>query len=115
MNKSEIKLKVIAEEIKEILRKHDVAGAVSLHTPGHGEHFVHLTPSYSCVYVVSDNEIRIHSKKENYKSREEQHKKQEDSANMLHILTHVTAMNFHIIDSLYKKLEEITEIKHFKP
>lgn len=115
MNKSEIKLKVVAEEIKEILRKHDVAGAVSLHTPGHGEHFVHLTPSYSCVYVINDNEARIYSKKEDYKSREEQIKKQGDSANMLYILSHVTAVNFNIIETLYNKFEEITEIKHFKP
>lgn len=33
MNKTETKLKVAAEEIKDILRKHDLAGVVALHAP----------------------------------------------------------------------------------
>lgn len=44
------KLKKAMAEIKEILDKHDIAGAVFLHTPGHGEHMLKVDPSYSCAF-----------------------------------------------------------------
>ena len=56
---SNAKLKQAAEEIKEILRKHDIAGAIGLHTPGHGEFFLHVHTSYSCAYMYEDDTIRF--------------------------------------------------------
>lgn len=114
MNKTEIRLKEVAEEIKEILRKHDMAGAVALHLPGHGEHFVHLNPSYSCAYIYNDNEVRFYSKKEDYKSREEQIEKQRKTSNMLRILADVTAFNFGNIDYMSSQFDLLTEAEHTK-
>ena len=102
MNSAETKLKIVAEEIKEILRKHDLAGAVALHSPGHGEYFVHLNPSYSCAYIYNDNEIRLYSKIEDYKSKSDQIQKQSDTANMLKILTDITALNFAFLHEISK-------------
>ena len=114
MNKTEIKLKVVAEEIKEILRKHDVAGVVSLHAPGHGEHFIHINPSYSCAYMYNDNEIRFYSKKADYKSPEEQLKKQANTSNMLRILTDCTGFNFMGINHLSEEFDKLTGAEHTK-
>lgn len=113
MNKAEIKLKVAAEEIKEILKKHDIAGVVGLHTPGHGEHILHLSTSYSCAYIYNDNEIRFYSKLKDYNSKEEQMQKQVDTVNMLHILTHVTGVSFMTLEGCSRKLDDKTGAEHF--
>jgi hypothetical protein len=42
------KLKTAMEEIKAVLKKHDIAGFVVLHTPGFSEFLNHLVTSYSC-------------------------------------------------------------------
>jgi hypothetical protein len=112
MNKTEIKLKVVAEAIKDILRKNDVAAAVVLHSPGHGEYFVHLNPSYSCAYMYNDNEIRFYSKRKDYKTAEEQHEKQVATANMLCVLADITALNYLMLEPLNKKFDEITGAEH---
>lgn len=112
MNKTEIKLKVAAEEIKEILKKHDIAGAIVLHSPGHAEYFVQLNPSYSCAYMYNDNEVRFYSKKQDYKSLDEQIKKQEDTSNMLKLLTDCTAFNFGSLHYLSQQIDELTNAKH---
>lgn len=44
------KLKEAMEEVKAILKKHDIAAFVVLHDPrGYTEFLNHITPSYSCV------------------------------------------------------------------
>jgi hypothetical protein len=110
----ETKLKVAAEEIKEVLRKHDIAAAVALHTPGHGEYFVHLNPSYSCAYLYNDEEVRFYSKRADYKTPEEQLEKQTSTANMLKILTDVTVFNFGILEHLSKSFDKLTGATHLK-
>ncbi len=112
MNSTELKLKVAAEEIKDVLRKHNIAAAVALHSPGHGEYFVHLNPSYSCAYVYNDNEIRFYSKKEDYKSKDDQLQKQAETSNMLKILTDLSAFNFGYLHPLSEKFDSLVDAKH---
>jgi hypothetical protein len=107
------KLKVAAEEIKEILKKYDIAAAVVLHTPGHGEYFVQLNPSYSCAYMYNDNEVRFYSKKADYKTVDEQVQKQADTSNMLRLLTDCTAFNFGSLNFLSEQFDKLVEAKHF--
>lgn len=114
MSKNHIKLKIVAEEIKEILRKHDVAGAIALHAPGYGEHFIHFNTSYSCAYMVNDNEVRLYSKKEDYKTPEEQLQKQADTSNMLKLLVDLTGMNFMSLEELSNMLDKKTRAEHTK-
>ena len=111
----ETKLKVVAEEIKEILRKHDVAGAFAIQTYGHGEFVLHLTTSQSCAYQYNDNEIRFYSKSSDYNSKEEQLQKQATTANMLRILTKTVAQNFVTLDNMSAKFDEITGSIHIEP
>jgi hypothetical protein len=110
--KSETKLKVAAEEIKEILKKHDIAAIFSLHTPGHGEFVLHLNTSYSCAYIYNDHELRFYSKRKDYKTQEEQFKKLADTSNMLKLLTDMTANNFLMLKPLSEKIDEVTNAEH---
>ena len=45
------RLKVARLEIEAVLAKHDLAGAVVLHTPGMTEWFYQVRPSYSCMWI----------------------------------------------------------------
>lgn len=45
------RLKVARAEIEAIIQKHDLAGAVALHTPGMAEWFYQVNPSYSVLHV----------------------------------------------------------------
>jgi len=49
------------EEIKPILKKHDIAAFVLLHEPGFTEYLNAVTPSYSCAVVEPDG-IRVRLK-----------------------------------------------------
>ena len=108
----DLKLKVVAEEIKDILKKHDVAGAIALHLPGHGEHFIHINTNYSCAYIYEDNSIHIYSKKEDYSSIQEQGEKQAKTANMFKILTDLTARNFFALETVSNTLDKTLNATH---
>ena len=90
------KLKKAMEEIKKILDEHDIAGFVALHTPGHGEYFMHLTPSYSCVQVDNATggfRVRSRIQEDHNGDKQAQEKIFSDTANMLSILSTVTGQN----------------------
>lgn len=58
------KLKKAMEEIKSVLKKHDIAGFVVIHTPGFSENLNHITPSYSCAKMVTEGiQFKIESAK----------------------------------------------------
>lgn len=57
------KLKTARLEIEALLKKHDLAGAVVLHTPGMAEFFYDIRPSYSVCWIdESVPMVRIASK-----------------------------------------------------
>jgi hypothetical protein len=55
------KLKKAMEEIKSIVKRHDIAAHVVLHTPGHSEFWFEISPSYSCAKLEGDN-VRFKAK-----------------------------------------------------
>jgi hypothetical protein len=78
------KLKTAMQEIKDILSKHDIAGVVVIHTPGHTEYLNKLNPTYSCVKVNGD-ELRFKSKLADYNGDKAAWKKKTtDSVDMMH-------------------------------
>lgn len=112
MDKTEIKLKVAAEEIKEILKKHDLAGTIGLHSPGYGEYFIHLGPSYSCAYIYTDDEVHFYSKRRDFATAEEHEEKKKNTANMLHVLTDLSGINFLNLENFKKKFDDLTGAEH---
>lgn len=75
------KLKIAMEEIKAILSRHDIAGAVILHTPGFSEFLFSPTPSWSVARLEPTGFLRI---KTNPADPKEVKKKQiEDTMDMI--------------------------------
>lgn len=54
------KLKAAMEEIKAILKKHDLAGVVILNTPDVMEHLFHLQASWNC-FRIDGNLLRANT------------------------------------------------------
>lgn len=100
------KLKVAMEEIKAILKKHDIAAAIALHTPGHGEFFMELEPSYSCAKLNHDN-VHFKAKKEDFNDELKRHQVIQDTTNMMQILSDVTAQNAMGLIHVTEQLEKI--------
>lgn len=108
------KLKVAMNEIKEILDKHDVAGLVILHTPGHGEHFAKINPSYSCAFIDQTPQaegVRVRAKLSDFNGDSaKRHKVVTDTVNMFQILTDLTALRASQLIDIMEMLKRNLEI-----
>lgn len=81
------KLKMAMTEIKAILRKHDIAGHITLHTPGFCEYYNRIDPSYSCAFFLN-NEIRFRSRLKDHNGNEEKQKAEiTNTINMVDVLS----------------------------
>ena len=61
------RLKIARLEIEAVLKKHDLAGVVLLHTPGMQEFFYDIVPSYSCCWIDEpEGLLRVKSKAADY-------------------------------------------------
>ena len=113
------KIKVATEEIKEILRKHDLAGAVSLHTPGRAYMFLHFNTSYSCAYIYDEMHMRITSKASDYATIEEHYQKVKDTSNMFKMLSDTTGIIYASLLKYSSTLDGAIHAEHeqgtFKP
>lgn len=80
------RLKIARAEIEGILKKHDLAAVVTLHTPGMMEFFYDVTPSYSCVWIdEAAGQLRMKSKAADYgNDNDAQIRDQAATANMIH-------------------------------
>lgn len=102
------KLKKAAEEIKQILQKYDIAANVILHTPGHSEYLLHITPTYSCAWIENDR-VRFRAKKEDYNGNAMvRDQKIADTLNMLRLLSDTAGKNalalIEVADQFDKKI-----------
>jgi hypothetical protein len=81
------KLKKVMEEIKDLLKKNDIAAVVVLHTPGFSEYLLHCGTTYSCC-TVNEEGIRVRAKLiEDFKGDKAMWEyKVKSTANMLHHL-----------------------------
>ncbi len=102
------KLKKAAEEILQILNKYDIAANVILHTPGHSEYLLHITPTYSCAWL-ENNMVRFRARKEDYNGNAMiRDKKISDTLNMLRLLADTAGKNalslLEVADQFDKKI-----------
>lgn len=105
------KLKKAAEEIKEILKKHDIAGMCVLHTPGFAEYINDISPSYSCAKREGDG-IRIKASKDFYGSSAVRDKALSDTSNMLHTLSDVGGKQVLLLMSVSDQLDKLVNAEH---
>jgi hypothetical protein len=100
------KLKTAVEEIRAILKKHDVAAVVVLHTPGFSEYIFKIDPSYSCA-KVTNNRLEVKLKLEHYNNdRKLRDQFAKDTLNMINHLTEVTGMMTMQLVNASKVIEE---------
>lgn len=86
MDRTQKKLKKARAEIEAVLKRHNIAGFVSLHAPGWGEVFWNIWPSYS-ILTGDFPEIRIKSKAAEYGGdTAKQQSDQANTAQMIHEL-----------------------------
>lgn len=101
------------QEIKEVLLRHDIAGVVILHTPGHSEELYHLTPGYSCATIEPTGGIRFKAKLAEFGGDVNKLvKKQADSANMMIHLSQRTGVIALNLMEISEKLDGATGAEH---
>jgi len=107
------KLKVAMEDIKEILKKHDIAGSVVIQTPGYAEYLLHIKPSYSCARLDENGIMKFKAKKDDFGSDARKRDQQiADTANMLNLLSDVSAQNTLALLDVSDKFDKIVEAEH---
>lgn len=102
------KLKKAIEEIKQVLHKYDVAANVVLHTPGHSEYLLHITPTYSCAWL-ENGMVRFRARKQDYNGNEMiRNQKIADTLNMLRLIADTAGKNalalLEVADQFDKKI-----------
>lgn len=106
------KLKKAIEEIKQTLLKYDVAANVILHTPGHSEYLLHITPTYSCAWLENDM-VRFRARKEDYKGDTMvRDKKIADTLNMLRLLSDTAGKNALALIEVADQFDKIIGANH---
>lgn len=108
------KLKTARAEIEAILRKHDLAGVVVLHTPGMTEFFYDVQPSYSCAWIDQDrNMVRIKSLGADYGgNRAAQRLAQASTANLFHGLASDLASAAAMFIDIAAAVDRATNAEH---
>jgi hypothetical protein len=107
------KLKIAAEEILAILKKHDIAAVVVLHTPGFSEYIFKIDPTYSCANVTN-NRLQIKMKLEHYQNdRKLRDQFVSDTVNMVTHLMDITGMMAAQLVNASKAIEEQVEITRY--
>lgn len=100
------KLKMAMEEVKSVLKKHDIAGFVLLHTPGSVEYLNHINPSYSCAFM-KDGQFRARLKMAELPGGKAQAQKlAEDTFNMATLMTDVLVLHVSSYIDFQKMLKE---------
>ena len=102
------KLRTAIAEIKQILKKHDIAGVVVLHDKtGHGEYLNEITPSYSCLNIAANGEVRLQARLKDFDGNKlKMRQKITATANMTQVLADLVGLcgfNFFKINDIVSK------------
>lgn len=103
------RLKTVAEEIIQVLKKHDVAGVLTLHEPGFGEFVIHLDTNYS-IAKFTDEGIQIKTDKKMPKILKL--KKTGDTANMFSVLAELNDMAAYQLGRISTELDARLKASH---
>lgn len=108
------RLKIARAEIEAVLRKHDIAGVVTLHTPGMAEFFYDIRPSYSCAWIdEAAGALRVKSKLADYggDATVQQHD-QAATANMTRSLADALDQAAGMFSSIAQIVDSATRAEH---
>lgn len=99
------KLKNAMEEIKQIINKYDIGGLIVLHSPGYGEHYMKLNPSYSALEIKPREGIIMRGKGK---------KAVEDSLNLIKIIVELGIANIYPLMEISEKMDKYYNAEHDK-
>lgn len=111
------RLKEAMAEIKAVLRRYDIASYVVLSEPGCSEYLFDLEPSWSAMQLVkgADNAVvgmRVRAKRAEFDSAEAQHRRIEDTLNLLTHLSDLLGEHRQAFAQLRARIEEKVDAEH---
>ncbi len=107
------KLKKAAEEIKQVLKKYDIAGSVVLHTPGFCEYMLEITPSYSAAWLENGDLLRFRARLQDYNGNAAmRNQKISDTTNMFRILGDQQGKNALMLLEAADYFDKVTDAEH---
>jgi hypothetical protein len=109
-------LKEAMAEIMGILKKHDIAGQVTLVSPTHTEFRYRIDPKWACTTVEAQGDgymaVRFRAKKSEIPDMKERHKIVERTMHMLLSIRDLSGKNFLMFDGLEKQLKPHIDFDH---
>jgi hypothetical protein len=106
------KLKTAMEEIKVILRKHDIGAVVMLASPTHTEYLYELGPTWACVQVQGD-QIRVRAHHSDFPSTAAQRQAVTDTASLFLGLRDASELAVDNLSRIVAMLAPHLDITHF--
>lgn len=112
------KLLAVRAEIEALCKRYDIAGVCVLHTPGFVEVYSHLTPSYSKLQVLPQDDghdlaIRLRSQLADYNGdKAAQQRDLEATAGMVRSLGEALGLNGYYMLQLSKDVDEKVGAQH---
>lgn len=104
------KLKEAMAEIKAVLKKHDIAGALTLVSKSHSEYLYHF-PTWSAAQLT-DEGIRIRIKSSDFADKQAADQALLDSLHVVLQIHDLNSQNLKVMDQLIKKIGEHVDIDH---
>jgi hypothetical protein len=105
------KLKEAMAEIVGVLKKHDIAGYISLVSPTHSEFCLHPTPSWSAAFWEEEGKLRFRVKQKEV-GRDEAKKLIELTCHMIYQMRDLCAQGFHFTENMAKEIEKQIQVDH---
>jgi len=106
------KLKAAAEEIKVVLKRHDIGAAVVLGSTTHTEFMLEISPSWSCAWMEG-NVLRLRSKLKDYPTKAAQKKHLEDTVGLLMGFITASRTNINNLEMVIDHLRHSFELYHW--
>lgn len=112
----DVKLQAAMEEIKAVLKKHDIGAYVLLASPTHMEFLREFAPTWSCMWIeeaAGGYALRIRAKRADFPSEAAHKKCLEDSVGMLLGFADVFVREKAQLDEILKMLGGNMQISHY--
>lgn len=104
------KLKAAMEEIKQVIKKYEIGGAITIASKTHAE-FLYELPAWSCV-SFTDRGLSIYSQKSHFRSIDEQRENQEASFHVIYQIRDIAAQTFMLFEKCTKGIEQHANVEH---
>jgi hypothetical protein len=107
------KLLTAIEEIKDVLKKHDIAAVVFLGSQSHTQYLLHINPTWSCASLEGGgNVLRFRAKRKDFPSAEAHEQCIADSVGMIFGFKHAMSEQINVLQTIEQVLREHFDVTH---